>query len=158
MGEKHKEENVKSESKETLYTEILEININRLIYTIRGQQVMLDSDLAMLSAVLRSDIAIQVSIKIMDSFVEMRSFLASNALMPARINEIENKQPGTYLFTDCEHWMYSIRDKMAYHGFLCHGCFYNGKCTTLYIRGSKEANEYISKAGIPGFKKLYIEL
>lgn len=30
MGEKHKEENVKSESKETLYTEILEININRL--------------------------------------------------------------------------------------------------------------------------------
>ena len=48
MREKHKEENVKSESKETLYTEILEININRLIYTIRGQQVMLDSDLAML--------------------------------------------------------------------------------------------------------------
>ena len=48
MGEKYKEENVKSESKETLYTEILEININCLIYTIRGQQVMLDSDLAML--------------------------------------------------------------------------------------------------------------
>ena len=48
MREKHKEENVKSESKETLYTEILEIKINRLINTIRGQQVMLDSDLAML--------------------------------------------------------------------------------------------------------------
>lgn len=62
---------------------------------------------------------------------------------------------GTYFFTDCGHMMYSIRDNMAYHGCLCHGCFCNGKYTTLYIRGSKEANEYISKAGIPGFKKYF---
>lgn len=65
----------------------------------------------------------------------------------------EENGNGTYFYTDCGHWMYSIRDKMAYHGCLCHGCFYNGKYTTLYIRGSKEANEYISKSGIPGFKK-----
>ena len=60
---------------------------------------------------------------------------------------------GTYFCTDCGHWMFSIRDKMAYHGCLCHGCLYNGKYTTLYIRGSKEANEYISKNGIPKISK-----
>lgn len=43
---------------------------------------------------------------------------------------------------------------MAYHECLCHGCFCNGNYTTLYIRGSREANEYISKAGIPGFKNI----
>lgn len=45
----------------------------------------------MLSAVLRSDIAIQISIKIMDAFVEMRRFLASNALMFEKISEMEVK-------------------------------------------------------------------
>ena len=46
----------------------------------------------MLSAVLRSDIAIQVSIKIMNTFVEMRRFMANNSLVLNRINEIEVKQ------------------------------------------------------------------
>ena len=68
----------------------------------------------------------------------------------------EENGNGTYYFTDCGHWMYSIRGKMAYQGCLCHGCLYNGKQTTLYIRGSKEANEYLSKVGIPKFKKYFI--
>lgn len=54
--------------------------------------VFTEQGIAMLSAVLRSDIAVQVSIKIMDTFVEMRRFLASNALMFERINEMEVKQ------------------------------------------------------------------
>ena len=54
--------------------------------------VFTEQGIAMLSAVLRSDIAIQVSIKIMDTFAEMRRFLASNALMFERINEMEVKQ------------------------------------------------------------------
>lgn len=48
--------------------------------------------IAMLSAVLRSDIAIQVSIKIVNTFVEMRRFMANNSLVLNRINEIEVKQ------------------------------------------------------------------
>ena len=52
---------------------------------------------------------------------------------------------GTYYFTDCGHQMYSVRDDMAYHGCYCPGCFYKGKRTVLYIRGSKEANEYWDK-------------
>lgn len=138
--------------------EITEDTIKRLIYVIRGQQVMMDSDLAMLyqvetkrlnenvkrnkkrfpdnfcfqltegemdslrsqiatsigsdtkggrrylpyvfteqgiamlSAVLRSDIAIQVSIRIMNAFVEMRRFLANDSLMFERIHTMEVKQ------------------------------------------------------------------
>lgn len=54
--------------------------------------VFTEQGIAMLSAVLRSEVAIQVSIKIMNAFVAMRRFLASNALMFERINEIEVKQ------------------------------------------------------------------
>jgi hypothetical protein len=38
--------------------------------------------------------------------------------------------------------MYSVRDNIVYHGCLCPGCLYKGIQTTLYIRGSKEANRY----------------
>lgn len=54
--------------------------------------VFTEQGIAMLSAVLRSKVAVQVSIKIMDTFVEMRRFLASNSLMLERINAIEVKQ------------------------------------------------------------------
>lgn len=155
MEEMQKEEIVVKENKQLADIEISEVTIKNLIYVVRGQQVMMDSDLAMLyqvetkvfnqavkrnierfpekfrfqltkeeydslrsqfvtsngkggrrympyvfteqgiamlSAILRSDIAIQVSIKIMDTFVEMRRFLASNALIFERINEIEVKR------------------------------------------------------------------
>lgn len=52
---------------------------------------------------------------------------------------------GTYFFTDCGNRMYSVRDEMAYHGCLRPGCLYRVKQVTLYIRGSKEANEYWNK-------------
>ena len=135
-----------------------ETNITNLIYTIRGKQVMLDSDLAglyqvetrvfnqavkrnsnrfpeqfrfqlteeeyknlrsqfvtssednthggrrympyafteqgiaMLSAVLKSDIAVGISIRIMNSFVEMRKFLISNQQLFSRLDRVELKQ------------------------------------------------------------------
>ena len=48
--------------------------------------------IAMLSAVLRSDEAIQVSVNIMNAFVKMRRFLAENALMFDKLNSLELKQ------------------------------------------------------------------
>ena len=154
MSEKTKEL-VVQEAKMELNIDINEATIKNLIYVIRGQQVMLDSDLAelyqvetkvfnqavkrnmerfpkefcfqltreeynslrsqivtskgkggrrylpyvfteqgiaMLSAVLRSDVAIQVSIRIMNTFVEMRRFMANSSLVLNRINEVEVKQ------------------------------------------------------------------
>jgi len=119
-------------------------NIKNLIYTIRGKQVMLDKDvamlyhyetkkinqtvkrnidrfpekfcfqlnenevenyggrrylpyafteqgIAMLSGLLRNQIAVQVSINIMDAFVEMRRFLSSNSEMFNRLINVEYK-------------------------------------------------------------------
>lgn len=54
--------------------------------------VFKEQGIAMLSAVLRSDVAIKVSIRIMNTFVEMRRFMANNSLVLSRINKMEVKQ------------------------------------------------------------------
>ena len=54
--------------------------------------VFTEQGIAMLSAILRSDVAVQVSIRIMKSFVEMRRFIANNALLFERISNVELKQ------------------------------------------------------------------
>ena len=46
----------------------------------------------MLSAVLNSETAIEVSIRIMNEFVAMRHFLANNAALFERLNTVELKQ------------------------------------------------------------------
>ena len=51
-----------------------------------------EQGIAMLSGVLRSDVAIQVSIRIMNTFVEMRRFIANNALLFEKVSNIELKQ------------------------------------------------------------------
>lgn len=54
--------------------------------------VFTEQGIAMLSAVLRSDIAIQVSIRIMETFVEMRKYMANSAWLLNRVNEVEVQQ------------------------------------------------------------------
>lgn len=54
--------------------------------------VFTEQRIAMLSAVLKSDVAVEVSIKIMNSFVEMRRFLLSNKEMFARLDRVELKE------------------------------------------------------------------
>ncbi len=54
--------------------------------------VFTEQGVAMLSAVLRSDIAIKVSIEIINTFVEMRKVLMSNAALFSRMDRIELRQ------------------------------------------------------------------
>ena len=54
--------------------------------------VFTEQGIAMLSAVLRSEIAIQVSIWIMETFVEMRKYMANTSLLYDRMNAIEERQ------------------------------------------------------------------
>lgn len=54
--------------------------------------VFTEQGIAMLSAVLRSDVAIDVSINIMEAFVKMRHFIANNALLFEHISNVELKQ------------------------------------------------------------------
>jgi len=51
-----------------------------------------EQGVSMLSAVLRSKTAIQVSIQIMDAFVGMRRFMANNAAIFQRLDRVEKKQ------------------------------------------------------------------
>ena len=51
-----------------------------------------EQGIAMLSAVLKSDAAVNMSIKIMNTFVEMRNYLLANEGMLSRIDRVERKQ------------------------------------------------------------------
>lgn len=50
-----------------------------------------EQGVSMLSAVLKSDVAIEVSIKIIESFVGMRKFITSNSLMFQKFERIEQR-------------------------------------------------------------------
>jgi len=53
--------------------------------------VFTEQGIAMLSGLLKNDIAIQVSINIMNAFVEMRKFLATNGQLFERLTNVEYK-------------------------------------------------------------------
>ena len=54
--------------------------------------VFTEQGISMLASVLHSEVAIKVSIGIMRTFVEMRRFIANNALLFERISNVELKQ------------------------------------------------------------------
>ena len=54
--------------------------------------VFTEQGVSMLSAVLRSETAIKVSIRIIDAFVEMRKFISQNASFFNRLSNLEQKQ------------------------------------------------------------------
>lgn len=54
--------------------------------------IFTEQGVAMLSSVLRSKTAVQVSIQIMEAFVEMRKFLVENAEVFLRLDHVEKKQ------------------------------------------------------------------
>ncbi len=54
--------------------------------------IFTESGIAMLSSVLRSDIAMKVSVAIMRTFVEMRKFLINNQALFSRLDRVELRQ------------------------------------------------------------------
>jgi len=62
--------------------------------------VFTEQGVSMLSAILRSDIAIEVSIQIIEAFVSMRKFLVNNASLLQKIDQIEKRQIGYEMKTD----------------------------------------------------------
>ena len=61
----------------------------------RAPYAFTEQGVAQLSAVLKSDTAIEVSIRIMDAFVAMRRFISTNAEMFQRIGRLESHQTAT---------------------------------------------------------------
>ena len=56
--------------------------------------------IAMLSGILKSEIAVQISIKIMDAFVEMRKFISINNSLFEKVINIENKMDKKFIEND----------------------------------------------------------
>ena len=54
--------------------------------------VFTEQGVSLLSAVLKSKIAIEISIKIINSFVNMRKVISSNGLLDKRLDTLERKQ------------------------------------------------------------------
>jgi hypothetical protein len=68
-----------------------------------------EQGVAMLSAVLRSETAVKVSIQIIQAFVEMRKFISENAGIFHRLDKIEQKQLETD--TKFEHVFMALENK-----------------------------------------------
>lgn len=79
----------------------------------------------MLSAVLHSDIAIQVSIYIMTAFVEMRKFLVNNAVLFERISDVALKQSEYQKKTD--ERFEQVFDYIAEHEEVKQKIFFEGQ-------------------------------
>lgn len=62
--------------------------------------VFTEQGIAMLSGILKSDIAVQVSINIMDAFVEMRKFMNTNKNLYEKVINIENKMDNKFIQYD----------------------------------------------------------
>lgn len=103
--------------------------------------VFTEQGVSMLSAVLKSEIAVSISIKIIKSFVEMRRFISNNALIFQRLDSLEQKQSKTD--EKVEAILSAIEDKSIKPK---QGIFYDGQVYDAYIFVSdliKSADESI---------------
>lgn len=77
---------------ESLRSQIVTLNAGRGQHRKYLPFAFTEQGIAMLSAVLRSDIAVKVSIEIMNAFVEMRKSFMSHATLFHRLDKVELKQ------------------------------------------------------------------
>jgi hypothetical protein len=102
--------------------------------------VFTEQGVAMLSAVLRSQSAVQMSIHIINAFVEMRRFISNNALIFQRLDSLEQKQSKTD--EKVEAILNAIEDKSIKPK---QGIFYDGQVYDAYLFVSdfiKNAKKY----------------
>lgn len=87
-----------------------------------------EQGVAMLSSVLNSDYAIQVSIQIMKAFVNMRKFLLTNASLFQRVDNLEQKQLKT---DDKINQIFKALDTKSLP--VNQGIFFNGQVFDAYV-------------------------
>ncbi len=91
-----------------------------------------EQGIAMLSAILKSDTAVKVSVQIMQAFVEMKKFIANNANIFYRLDTIEKKQIDYQTETDqkFEQIFNALEDKSIKPK---QGIFYDGQVFDAYV-------------------------
>jgi hypothetical protein len=106
--------------------------------------VFTEQGVAMLSAVLRSPVAVDVSIQIMKAFVEMRRFLKENGEVFMRLDRIEDKQTKFELQAN-EKFEQVFNALQIHEKEPKQGIFFNGQIFDAYrfvsnlIRNAKES-------------------
>lgn len=99
---------------------------NSLKHSASNPFAFTEQGVAMLSAVLRSETAVQTSIRIIEAFVAMRNFLINNASIFQRIERIEMKQLKTDEKIDV------ILDRLNDQREIKEGIFFNGQIFDAY--------------------------
>ncbi|MBT4174167.1 ORF6N domain-containing protein [archaeon] len=92
LGENLKSQNVTSKIKDSLRFHSGTLNKGRGMHRKYLPYAFTEQGVSMLSSVLKSDIAVKVSIQIMDAFVSMRKFISKNAEIFRRLDTVEGKQ------------------------------------------------------------------
>jgi phage regulator Rha-like protein len=112
--------------------------------------VFTEQGVAMLSAVLNSQRAVQVSIRIMDTFVEMRRFFLQNANLFQKVERIEVRQLAHIAESDEKfNTLFNALDSHRVSDPPRQGVFFNGQIFDAYalaskiIRGAKKSIDLI---------------
>lgn len=103
-----------------------------LKYSTNNPYVFTEQGVAMLSAVLRSETAVKVSIQIINAFVQMRQLIASNSGLLQRMDKIERKQ----LETD-QHFEKVFKALEGPDAIPTQGVFFDGQVFDAYELASK---------------------
>lgn len=92
-----------------------------------------EQGVAMLSAVLSSDRAVQVSIRIMDSFVEMRRFFLQNATLFEKVDQLELRQLAHIAESDEKfNKLFNALEKSTTSDIASQGIFFEGQIFDAY--------------------------
>lgn len=94
--------------------------------------VFTEQGVSMLSAVLKSDVAVEMSIKIIDSFVAMRGFISKNAGIFQRLENIEQK-----LLKHDDNFNKLFNALESKNAEPTQGIFYNGEIFDAYAFASE---------------------
>ena len=91
-----------------------------------------EQGVSMLSAVIRTNIAVEISLKIIRAFVDMRKFLSKNANIFNRLENVEQKQLNFQIKTDqqIEQIFKALENKSIKPR---QGIFYDGQIFDAYV-------------------------
>ena len=73
-----------------------------------------EQGIAMLSSVLKSDVAVQVNINIMDTFVEIHRYMTDTMYLFKQVNNIETRQ----IESDIKREAFEKKQKNSWHKYL----------------------------------------
>ncbi|MBU2639365.1 MAG: ORF6N domain-containing protein [Nanoarchaeota archaeon] len=118
-------------NKENLISQIATLKNKRGVHRKYLPYAFTEQGVAMLSGVLKSDIAIKISIQIIDAFVSMRRFISKNAEIFSRLDTVERKQLESQIKTDknFEKVFEAIENKEFVKK---QGIFFNGQIFDAY--------------------------